>query len=320
VRAGETVVAAARRRLRLNRVPHRAGTVRDRRIRARRHQRLTGSGPNGRIVRRDVEQAISQTRNAAPAVQRAASNAPESPATSVTPTPGDVADPSRPFELIAHSRQRRAIAERLSMSKQQISHFYVRGTATVDDLLSLRQQINDTGSVRVSINDLVVKAMACTHREVPAVNVIWTPEGMQQFDSVDLSVAVSIPGGLVTPVLRGVDRMSVGAVGAATIDFAEKARAGRLQQADLVGGTGTVTNLGMFGTEEFAAIINPPQSTILAVGAVTKEPTVNGDRVSIASRMRVTLSVDHRAIDGVLAAEWLRAFIGILESPMRILT
>jgi pyruvate dehydrogenase E2 component (dihydrolipoamide acetyltransferase) len=215
---------------------------------------------------------------------------------------------------------RRTIAARLTESTSTIPHFYLRGTAGVDDLLALRADLNAVSPTKISVNDLVLKAVARAHSEVDGVNAIWTEEGMRRFESVDLGVAVATPTGLLTPVVRGVDRLSVGAIAEATRELAGRARDGGLRQAELEGGATTITNLGMFGTEEFAAIINPPQSSILAVGAARREPVVATDGgLGVGTVLRVTLSVDHRAIDGALAAHWMRTFLDIIERPLRIL-
>lgn len=263
---------------------------------------LTGTGPNGRIRRRDVE--------AAPATAAA-------PAAATAPAPTANA---AGYTDIPHSRLRKAIAARLTSSKQTAPHFYLRGSANVDRLLGLRAEINEGEELRVSVNDLVLKAVARAHTLVPTVNVIWTDEAIRMFGTVDISVAISTEQGLVTPVLRDVDAMTLRQIAIATKDFATRARAGALRQHELEGGSTSVTNLGMFGTEEFAAIINPPHSSILAIGAARKMPVVVGDEIAIGHVMNVTMSVDHRPIDGATAAEWMKVFIGLLESPAKILS
>ncbi len=263
---------------------------------------LTGTGPNGRIRRRDVE--------AAPATVVA-------PAAASTPAPTANA---AGYTDIPHSRLRKAIAARLTSSKQTAPHFYLRGSANVDRLLALRAEINEGEELRVSVNDLVLKAVARAHTLIPTVNVIWTDEAIRMFGTVDISVAISTEQGLVTPVLRDVDAMTLRQIAIATKDFATRARAGALRQHELEGGSTSVTNLGMFGTEEFAAIINPPHSSILAIGAARKMPVVVGDEIAIGHVMNVTMSVDHRPIDGATAAEWMKVFIGLLESPAKILS
>ncbi|WP_203972534.1 2-oxo acid dehydrogenase subunit E2, partial [Planotetraspora silvatica] len=287
------------------------------------YEQITGTGPNGRIIRRDVEAAIT-SRDRAASVLAAAPVTP--PATTAAPVTGPATASVTgsvagipAFTEIPHSRIRRAVASRLTESKQTTPHFYLRGTARVDRLLRLREELNDGASVRVSVNDLVIKAVAGAHLLVPAMNVIWTPDAVRSFSSVDVSVAIATERGLVTPVLRSVERMTVSSVATAVRDFAERARTGRLRQDELEGGTISVTNLGMYGTEDFAAIINPPQAAILAVGAARQEPVVEDGELQVGTVMRVTLSVDHRPVDGVVAAEWMRAFLSLVENPVRIL-
>ena len=277
---------------------------------------VAGSGPNGRIVRRDVEQAIA-ARAAVPAA--------------IEPLANDLEDPRQPSEAnpvvggpsyleIPHSRQRRALARRLTQSKQSIPHFYVKRTARIDDLLALRLQLNDMAARKLSINDLVIRAVAAAFVAVPEANVIWTDEGMRQFDSVDIAVAIASERGLVTPVLRSVEKTSIGEVANAVRSFVQQANDGKLQQRDLEGGSITVTNLGMYGVEEFSAIINPPQSAILAVGAGTAVAAVVDGEVVVATTISLVLSVDHRAIDGALAARWIDALVHCIERPLRLLT
>jgi pyruvate dehydrogenase E2 component (dihydrolipoamide acetyltransferase) len=221
---------------------------------------------------------------------------------------------------VPHSRARQAIAARLTESKQTVPHFYLDGIARAGKLLRLRAQLNDgTRPARVSVNDLVLKAVARAHQLVPAMNVIWTPEAMLSYESVDIGIAIASPRGLVTPVLRSVEQYTISALAAVAADLVERAAAGRLQQRELEGGSTSVTNLGMFGVERFSAIINPPQSSILAVGAVHDAAVVTNGRLRAGSVMRVTLSVDHRAIDGATAAEWMKAFVSLIEHPVQIL-
>ncbi len=264
---------------------------------------IAGTGPNGRIRRRDVEAAISEAPSAAPA----------------SPAPSISSAPASGFVDIPHSRLRRAIANRLVESKTTAPHFYLRGSAKVDRLMALRAEINDGEDARVSVNDLVIKAVAAAMVRVPAMNVIWTADAIRQFHTVDMAVAIATESGLVTPVLRNVEDMSVRHIAVTTKDYAERARAGGLKQAELEGGSTSVTNLGMFGTEDFDAIINPPHASILAVGAATEQPVVADGHVTVGSVMKVSLSVDHRPVDGATAAEWMREFISLLESPAKIL-
>ncbi|WP_214105023.1 dihydrolipoamide acetyltransferase family protein [Acrocarpospora catenulata] len=264
---------------------------------------IAGTGPGGRILRRDVEEALARASRPAP-----------------TPTPAPVtATPSGEYEDIPHSRIRRAIATRLVASKQTTPHFYVRGTARAEQLLAVRAQLNQPGSPKISVNDLVVKAVARAHRLVPEMNTIWTPDAVRRFTHVDVAVAVATDTGLVTPVLRAVDTMPITAVAETTRRHAESARTGRLRQNDLEGGTVSVTNLGMYGTEEFTAIINPPHSSILSVGAARTEPVVENGTVVAGTTIRFVLSVDHRPIDGTVAARWMAEFLALIENPVRIL-
>jgi pyruvate dehydrogenase E2 component (dihydrolipoamide acetyltransferase) len=268
---------------------------------------ISGTGPNGRIMRRDVERAVLAVADDQPQAQ------PGTPTAVTAPEPAT-------YTEVPHSRVRRAIASRLTESKQTVPHFYVSGSARAGKLLRLRAELNEGGSpVRVSLNDLVIKAVARAHQLVPAMNVIWTPDAVRSFASVDIGIAIASPRGLVTPVLRSVQSSGITTVAAAVSDLVERAGAGRLQPRELEGGTTTVTNLGMFGAEDFAAIINPPQSSILAVGAVHRVPVVKKGKLAVGSVMQVTLSVDHRAVDGTTAAEWMRAFVSLIQHPARIL-
>lgn len=264
-------------------------------------EELTGTGPGGRIIRRDVEQAI-EVRVAVP--QRAALPA--------TPAPGAYQD-------VPHSRMRRAIATRLTQSTQEAPHFYLNGSARVDKLLRMRATLNETSAVKISVNDLVVLAAARAQVLVPAMNVTWLPDAVRSWSTVDIAVAVATERGLVTPVVRSVDKLTISAVAAATQDVVSRARVGRLQEDELSGGALTVTNLGGYGTESFSAIINPPQSAILAVGAAREEPVVRKGKLRVGMVMHLTLSVDHRPIDGAVAAQWMAALLAILEEPVRIL-
>jgi pyruvate dehydrogenase E2 component (dihydrolipoamide acetyltransferase) len=282
---------------------------------------IEGSGPGGRIVRRDVEEALAAARDAP------ASRPPAAPA-QAAPTPDRQPDGAPPGRAAApppagardvpHSRLRRAVAARLTESKREIPHFYLKGSAVIDDLLALRQQLNEHSPVRLSVNDFVLRAVAVAHTAVPEANVTWTEEAMRMFDTVDISVAIASDRGLVTPVLRSVEGRSLSAISSAVKTFVADAGSGRLQQRDLEGGTISVTNLGMYGVPEFSAIINPPQSAILAVGAGRAVPHVVDGQVGVATVMALVLSVDHRAIDGALAARWMQSLVSALENPLRL--
>jgi len=270
-------------------------------------EQLTGTGPGGRIRRRDVEAYLA----ARPAAAAPAASAP-------TPARAVVTDDAEYWDE-PNSRMRTAIAARLQESKQTAPHFYVKGSAKVDRLLEMRREINEGAAVKVSVNDLVVKAVAKAHTLVPGLNVVWTGDAVRHFARVDVAVAVATDNGLVTPVVRGVDRLSVTELAAATQDLVARAKDKRLQQSELEGGSVSVSNLGMFGTEEFSAILNPPQSSILAVGAARQEPVVVDGALAVATVLRMTLSVDHRPVDGATAARWMQVFTDLLEHPARIL-
>jgi pyruvate dehydrogenase E2 component (dihydrolipoamide acetyltransferase) len=214
---------------------------------------------------------------------------------------------------------RRAIATRLAAGHRETPVFHIRGSARVDELLALRTRLNDGAGVKVSVNDLVVAAAARTHAALPEMNVVWTPDAVRRFTTVDVAVAVATDRGLVTPVVRDAGNRTVTSIARETAGLLERARAGALRQEELAGGSLTVSNLGAFGTEEFTAVINPPQAAILAVGAARQEAVVTGGELGVATVLRVTLSVDHRPVDGATAARWLRRFLALLEEPLRIL-
>jgi pyruvate dehydrogenase E2 component (dihydrolipoamide acetyltransferase) len=303
---------------------------------------LTGTGPHGRIVRRDLERFLA-TRPAVPGPVASAPAAPQ--AAPAPPAVAAAATPSAPATggtagsdaehdsvrdrassspspaagggtLVPHTPMRRAIARRLAQSKASVPHFYLTAEPVVDELLALRKRVNEASAVKVSVNDFVIAAVAAAFADVPEANVTWSDEGLVTYRSVDISIAVATGGGLVTPVLRGVEGMKLSAIARESAALAGRARERRLRQHELEGGTFTVSNLGMYGTVEFSAIINPPQSGILAVGAARPQPVVTGGAVVPATVMRCTLSVDHRAVDGALAARWLTAFTTRLENPL----
>jgi pyruvate dehydrogenase E2 component (dihydrolipoamide acetyltransferase) len=280
---------------------------------------ITGTGPGGRILRRDVEAAIAARPAAQPTAAPPAAAPPAAAPVAAAQAAGIAA--AGDGGDIPHSRQRRAIAARLTESQQTVPHFYLRATVRAERLAALRAEINAGlgEGARVSLNDLVVKAVAAAHQRVPEMNVIWTPDAVRTFATVDVAVAVATDRGLVTPVLRDVTAQTITQVAARTRDLATRARDGRLRQHELDGGTISVSNLGMYGVEEFAAIINPPHAAILAVGAVRDEPVIEDGAVVPGQVMTVTLSVDHRPVDGVIAARWLAALRELLENPLRVL-
>lgn len=269
--------------------------------------RISGSGPHGRIVRRDLD-ALAPSGAASPAPDRA------------EPGTGETVRRDPAFTEIEHGGMRRAIARRLSESQGTVPHFYLVADCHVDELLDLRRRINEHADHPVSVNDLVIKAVAHALREVPEANASWTDEAIRRFAGVDIAVAVSVPSGLLTPVVRGVEELSIGALSATVRDLADRARSGRLRQHELEGGSFSVSNLGMYGIREFTAIINPPHAGILAVGAAAPRPVVAPDgSLAVATVMTVTLSADHRVLDGAVAARWLTAFQKYIESPVSIL-
>jgi pyruvate dehydrogenase E2 component (dihydrolipoamide acetyltransferase) len=275
---------------------------------------ISGSGPNGRIVRRDLErlagqrQAAGEARNGAQVAAAQAAPQPAAAAQKPSQGPADT--------LIPHTPIRRAIARRLTESKTTTPHFYMTTECVVDELLTLRTRVNETGPVKVSVNDFVIMAVAAAFGDVPEANVTWSDEGLVAHASVDVSIAVATDGGLVTPVLRSVEAKRLSAIAAEAQSLVQRARDRRLLQHELEGGVFSISNLGMYGTLEFSAIINPPQSGILAVGAATPQAVVVDGAVTVATVMRCTLSVDHRAIDGALAARWLAAFTARIQNPL----
>ena len=223
------------------------------------------------------------------------------------------------YQELPHSRIRLATARRLTESKQQTPHFYVRATVRAERLLALRAEINADAETRVSLNDLIVKSVAAAHARMPEMNVAWTAEALRQFDVIDVAIAVATDRGLMTPVVRDVGSLTVTALATSVRELADRARDGKLKQHELEGGSISVSNLGMYGTEDFAAIINPPQSAILAVGAVREEPVIAEGAVVPGQVMSLTLSVDHRSVDGALAGRWLAVLVDLLEHPVKIL-
>jgi len=266
--------------------------------------RITGTGPDGRIVRADFEAYV-------------ASGAPVAASSAAPATP--VAHAAAGVLEIPHTGMRKAIARRLTESKSTVPHFYLSADCRVEKLLAARKDVNDAKGVKISVNDWVVKAVALALMDIPDANVIWGDSAMSKFDSADIAVAVATEGGLLTPVIRGVEKLSLIELNAAIADAASRARSGKIKQEEIEGGSFAVTNLGMYGTREFSAIINPPQSGILAVGAATAAPVVENGEVVAGMVMTVTLSADHRAVDGALAAQWLAAFQRHIENPLGML-
>jgi pyruvate dehydrogenase E2 component (dihydrolipoamide acetyltransferase) len=280
---------------------------------------LKGSGPNGRIVRADIEAA--QKGGAAPAPSAPAAAAPV--AAPAAPAPKVVI--TAPHTLVPHTTIRRVIARRLTEAKQTVPHFYVSMDIEIDALLKLRADLNarspkdGPGAFRLSVNDLIIKAAAVTLRRMPKVNAAWTDEGVALFNDVDISVAVSIPDGLITPIVRQADLKGLVAISTEMKDLAARAKSGKLKPEEFQGGGFSISNMGMYGVSDFAAIINPPQAGILAVAAGQPRAVVKDGALAIATVMTCTLSVDHRVVDGALGAEWLAEFKRMVEDPMSLM-
>ena len=280
---------------------------------------IAGSGPNGRIVKADVDAALS--RGPAPVAAAA-------PAPVATPRPAAAVATvaiTAPHTAVPNSSIRKVIARRLAESKASIPHFYVSTDVEIDALLKIRADLNarnpkdGPGAYKLSVNDLVIKATAVTLRRFPNVNAMWTEDAILQLHDVDISVAVSIPDGLITPIVRNADIKGLAAISTEMKDLAARAKTGKLKPEEFQGGGFSISNLGMYGVRDFAAIINPPQAGILAVSAGEQRPVVKNGALAIATVMTLTLSVDHRVIDGALAAEFLQALKRNIEDPLSLM-
>ena len=273
---------------------------------------LTGTGPNGRIVKADLEGASAKAPTAAPAPAAAA------PA----PAPAAAQDLGIPHEVIKLSGMRKTIARRLTESKQQVPHIYLTVDIQLDKLLKLRGELNAglaSRNVKLSVNDLLIKALGVALIQVPECNVQFAGDQMLQFSRADISVAVSIPGGLITPIVTGADSKGVAAISNEMKDLATRAKDGKLKPEEYQGGTASLSNMGMFGIKQFEAVINPPQAMIMAIGAGEKRPFVVDDALQIATVMSATGSFDHRAIDGSDGARLMKVFRELIENPLGML-
>jgi pyruvate dehydrogenase E2 component (dihydrolipoamide acetyltransferase) len=276
---------------------------------------LSGSGPHGRIVKRDIEMALS---GGAPAPRAAPSAA---PAPVAMPASAG-AQPFEPeFELQPLSSMRRIIAQRLQLAKQTIPHFYLTVDCQIDALLDLRKRLNDKadGAYKLSVNDLVIKICGLALRKVPAANASFTDQGIKLYKTADISVAVAIEGGLITPIIRDAANKGLADISSAMKDLAQRARDGKLKPEEYQGGSFSISNLGMYGITQFDAVINPPQGAILAIGAGEQRPVVRNGALAVATVMTCTLSCDHRVVDGAIGAELLKAFKAMVEEPMAML-
>ena len=262
---------------------------------------LSGSGPHGRILRRDVEAAETAPAAVRPAVDQAVVQG----ASTLEP----------------NSQMRRIIASRLQESKQTAPHFYLTVDCEIDALLAARRQMNDQApeGVKISVNDLVIRAAAMALIKVPKANASWEGQNTRLFTHADIAMAVAVDGGLVTPVIWAAEKKGLAEIASVSRDLATRARDGKLAPEEFTGGSFTISNLGMYGVREFAAVINPPQGAILAVGAGEQRPVVKDGQLAVATVMTVTLSADHRVVDGAVGAEWLQAFKGYVEAPVTML-
>jgi len=285
--------------------------------------RITGTGPHGRVIARDVEEAKTGKGLKAPA---AATGAP-----ALAPSMSDkqilaLFEPGS-YEIVPHDGMRRTIAQRLTASIQNVPHFYLTIDCDIGKLLAAREEINASAPkdkekkplYKLSVNDFVIKAMAIALQKIPDCNVSWTEGGMVKHRHSDIGVAVAMPGGLITPIIRKAETKSLSAISSEMKDFAARARARKLKPEEYQGGTTAVSNLGMYGINHFTAVINPPHATILAVGTSEERPVVRGGKIEIAHMMSVTLSCDHRAIDGALGAELIGAFKALIENPVMMM-
>jgi pyruvate dehydrogenase E2 component (dihydrolipoamide acetyltransferase) len=288
--------------------------------------RIAGTGPHGRIIAHDVEAAKSGGM-----ALRAPLPTPVAAGIAPVQAPSDdkiraLFEPGS-YEVVPHDNIRKIIAQRLVLAKQTIPHFYLTISCTLDKLLSAREDINVTApkgadgkpAWKLSVNDFVIKALALALIRVPEANVTWTETGMLKHKHADIGVAVAIPGGLITPVVRKAETKSLIVISTEMKDYAARARARRLKPEEYQGGSSAISNLGMYGIEEFAAVINPPHATILAVGAGIERAVVRDGKIAVATQMKVTLSTDHRAVDGALGAELMGAFRTYIESPTAML-
>ena len=288
---------------------------------------LAGSGPNGRVVKRDVEAALAAgTGKAAPAAGVAATPAASSPIAIEGPDPRKIAGQlDMAYDEIPANGMRKTIARRLVEAKQTVPHFYLSVDIELDALLAMRKQVNAAvpEEVKISVNDMIILASAKALMDEPDTNASWAGDAILKYKSADVAVAVATDGGLITPVIRDAQTKSLSTISAEMIDLATRARDGKLKPHEYQGGTFSISNLGMFGIKDFAAVINPPHGAILAVGKGEKRPVVrsgeNGDELAIATVMTATLSCDHRVVDGAVGARWLNAFQKRLENPISML-
>jgi pyruvate dehydrogenase E2 component (dihydrolipoamide acetyltransferase) len=276
---------------------------------------IQGTGPNGRVVKSDVEKVMSggavKSQSASGTAQRVATSS----------SSADVPDFGQSYREEANSSVRKIIARRLLEAKQSIPHFYLTIECVIDDLLKLRKDLNgrDGADYKLSVNDFIIKASALAMRKVPMVNATWTDEAIRIYDNVDISIAVATDGGLITPIIRNADQKGLSVISNEMKELAARARDNKLKPEEFQGGGFSISNLGMYGIKEFSAIINPPQSAILAVGAGEQRPIVKDGALAVATVMSCTMSCDHRVVDGAVGAEFLAAFKPLIEDPLSLL-
>lgn len=260
---------------------------------------IKGTGPNGRIVRADIEGSVASG--------------------AMLPVAAAVIQGISPYDAIPNTNMRKVIARRLTESKQTVPHFYLTVECQLDELLALRHKVNEVDDIKVSVNDFIIRAVALALKKVPAANVSWTNEAILQYRHADISIAVSTPAGLITPIIRAAETKSMASLSLETKDLIKRARDGKLKPEEYQGGGFSISNLGMYGVKDFAAIINPPQACILAIGAGEQRPVVVKDgQLGVATVMSCTLSVDHRAVDGAVGAHFLSAFKKLIEKPFAL--
>lgn len=283
---------------------------------------IKGSGPHGRIIKVDIEAAKQAPRPAKPPTAPAAAK--PGPAPAAAPAPAAPQSFETPYVEVANSTMRKVIARRLSDSKRDIPHYYLTIECNIDPLLELRGKLNARAgegatAFKLSVNDFVIRAVALALRAYPDANCSWTDEAIRYYQTVDVAVAVAAPNGLITPIVRNADAKGLAAISNEIKYLSGRARESKLMPEEYVGGGFTVSNLGMYGIKEFAAIINPPQSCLLAIGAAEKRPIVKDGALAVATMMTCTLSADHRSVDGAKGAEFLKVFKGLIEDPLTML-
>lgn len=280
---------------------------------------ITGSGPHGRIVKADVEKAKAAPKPAPAPAAAPAEAPPAKPAAAAAPP---AAGPA--YVEVPNSSMRKVIAKRLGAAKRDIPHFYLTIDCDIEALLKLREELNGRspegdGAWKISVNDFVLRAVALALRAYPNANCSWTDEAIRYYQTVDVSVAVATPNGLITPIVKNADQKGLAAISGEVRHLAKRAREGKLMPEEYQGGGFTISNLGMYGIKDFSAIINPPQACLLAVGAAEKRPVVKDGALAVATMMSCTLSIDHRAVDGAAGAEYLQVFKTLIEDPLRMM-